>query len=397
MASPSDTPNVMARSPGARQSAGGRFDVAVFASALIAINLVAAVVFAGSRIGDAITLLVGVVLMGVVVARVELRGAPGRLFGWFAALVVLYMIQALHGGLADGLKNAILVVLCLGVFFYHLMYWRQILASPGFVIMAVLAALAVVAYSLVTDAFDNNAINGIAVYFLFLAGFSILASVPLNQAALVGCAIFVSAMILSVLNDHRAMAGLSFGGMLAYLAFLFGGVRRWMSGPIFVVIISISVLIFVYFAILARLPEWAFINDFVSENTGRRALSGRDVIWPLLLFMVSESPIAGYGSGARPAQFFSFEYSAHNYYLQLVFQVGIFGLVFVLGLLWRLYRTLVRPVRMSGAVGFVAAALLVAILHNCFVVMFMQNQIIAAIPFWSLMGLGAGMALQYRP
>lgn len=368
-------------------------NIAIFVTLMLVINVVSIVMFEGSRIGDFLTLGSGLLIIAIVIWRVRITARMQYVLLPFLGLILLYGLQSLHGGLFDGIKNMVSVSLCAAIFAFSAVYARAMLRSKAFVFVAVTAALIIVVYSFFTDAFDNNAINAVAVYSVFLAGFALAYQTTPRRGALVLVFTLLLVIVISIINDHRALAGLTFGATIFYILMQSGHLRKVAGWPAFLIVTALIVMIFVYFTFLAHDPDWGFINDLTTEVSGRRALSGRDKIWPLVFLRIAQNPFFGHGAGSVPSQFFSFSYSSHNFYIQVAFQVGVFGIAFVALVFWRLWRQLARSFRHNRFAPIGLAVLAMALLHNSFVVMFFQNLVVAAIPFWVFMGLCVGLSL----
>lgn len=90
-------------------------------------------------------------------------------------------------------------------------------------------------------------------------------------------------------------------------------------------------------AIMCTIAGILFIVS-IDSNIERLSfdLNDRDVIWSLLLKSISESPLLGVGFGVSSeaiiderGYFFSKSYSAHNFYLETISEIGIFGALMV--------------------------------------------------------------------
>jgi O-antigen ligase len=106
------------------------------------------------------------------------------------------------------------------------------------------------------------------------------------------------------------------------------------------------------------------LNDFVARSLGRDpSLTGRTEIWKnLLLFDSSWLLGAGYETfwlGDRLSQIWwriGFITQAHNGYLEVYLNLGIVGLLIILGLLISSYRTICRSLTQSAALAPLALA-----------------------------------------
>lgn len=100
-------------------------------------------------------------------------------------------------------------------------------------------------------------------------------------------------------------------------------------------IVSFAGLAVLYFIAVEYIPGFDTIaNKFTSlESSDAGLLNGRNYLWELALDLFNESPIMGSGYGGYAAYAESvdaFTTSAHNYYLQLLAELGIVGLILYL-------------------------------------------------------------------
>lgn len=104
---------------------------------------------------------------------------------------------------------------------------------------------------------------------------------------------------------------------------------------LFILFISFAGLAALYFIAVEYVPGFDTIaNKFSSlESSDAGILNGRNYLWQLALDLFNESPILGSGYGGYAAyaeKVDAFTSSAHNYYLQLMAELGIVGLILYL-------------------------------------------------------------------
>ncbi|MEE0930632.1 MAG: O-antigen ligase family protein [Acutalibacteraceae bacterium] len=98
---------------------------------------------------------------------------------------------------------------------------------------------------------------------------------------------------------------------------------------------SFGGLAILYFVAVEYIPGFDTIaNKFTSlESSDAGVLNGRNYLWELAIDLFKESPLIGNGYGSYAAYAESvdaFTTSAHNYYLQILAELGIIGLILYL-------------------------------------------------------------------
>lgn len=98
---------------------------------------------------------------------------------------------------------------------------------------------------------------------------------------------------------------------------------------------SFGALAALYFIAVEYIPGFDTIaNKFTSlESSDAGVLNGRDYLWEMAIDLFKESPLIGSGYGGYAAYAESvdaFTTSAHNYYLQILAELGIIGLILYL-------------------------------------------------------------------
>ncbi|MBF0623009.1 MAG: O-antigen ligase family protein [Magnetococcales bacterium] len=157
-----------------------------------------------------------------------------------------------------------------------------------------------------------------------------------------------------------------------------------------------ALFIIVIIASLMALQNFSLIDDLTTQVTGRNIHSGRETIWPLLLLAISQKPLFGWGADVRPGTFFvgsghdlSQDYSAHNLFLQVGLDAGLFGVLGLLFLIWRIW-VLYMPWRHMFRVRLAAILLLANVLQQSFGVSMTQSNMYMAIIIWSVIGFALG-------
>ncbi|GGW44142.1 hypothetical protein GCM10011452_35590 [Gemmobacter lanyuensis] len=237
----------------------------------------------------------------------------------------------------------------------------------------------------------KNITGGTMTYILAIAAVLYLRSTR-GAGGMVALVFVVVAIAIGLLMEFRAI--------LAYAVVLLAvryGVRvfpRWLAfwGGIAAVIAAAWLAVW-FFSNLYSSETAAVVRQWIEAQTGRRVESGREWLWPMILNTVGPQPWFGLGSGVLPRDFLSTDYSAHNYYIQTIMQVGYVGLG-ALGLYLASVWRLLIGVRNAAAGAFAAGVMVMFCLHNITEVLMFQNGLTAGLPAWISIGLGIGASVK---
>lgn len=160
---------------------------------------------------------------------------------------------------------------------------------------------------------------------------------------------------------------------------------RWNLYYIFMITIILSIT-YIY----PTLSNYSFFNEVnlhVFSLTGKNLLSGRNFIWQESIFLISQRPLFGYGTGTLLSSISDINISAHNLYVQIAIQNGIIGLSLLLILLWGIWNTFYR--NNSDSIVKLSACFFIGILvQNMFEVTLTQNNLSFAIVQWFIISVG---------
>ncbi len=225
----------------------------------------------------------------------------------------------------------------------------------------------------------KNALNGSAAYLALLV--TLLVSSRYRGLAAFTIVIAGLSFVLctSLALNHRAMMGLSAGGLVIFIL-LHHVPLRLVRLPGFLAIAAISVGILAFYLNLDTLQQLETVNDSLVRFTGRSALSGREILWPILAEKIMETPILGHGPGVLPRDVFNTNLSAHNLFLQIALQSGFVGLTLLSLILWTLWSGLTHS-------KFAIVVFVIAVLDSSLEVFLLQNLLSAGLPVWMIFGL----------
>lgn len=155
-----------------------------------------------------------------------------------------------------------------------------------------------------------------------------------NKWIKMGVSIIVISSIFLSLKKGGIIA-LAVGGMLYFVVWtLFGEKRR--MGVIRLIISFILIILVVYsFQEYNKTTSNLFINRFDDDNMG----SGRVLIWEHTWQMIIDSDLLSlmFGHGYNAVAFYSsLKSSAHNDFLEIIYDYGVIGFTLFIALIWKL-------------------------------------------------------------
>lgn len=311
--------------------------------------------------------------------------------GWpFVALALCYAVSLAGRPSFPGLKH-LLAALSIALFFcFYIQNGWAIRRNPVFLFGAILAGIAFIIPSL-AGVNEKNFDGGMAFYGLSLALFLILGnkSTSSNRGRAMVFTFGVAASLYAVWIDFRMLA--TYG---ALLIFLYAGLSwkpeltKFYRALLAALGAMIGAIVFFY-ANIENSPYLSDVNEFFIRTTDRSALSGRQILWPAIINAVSDHPWFGLGAGVLPSDIINTEFSAHNYYLQVMLQVGLFGLLLAISCIYCIWKALLAPTQKSASLIFAISILIIFILHNASEVLMFQNALRVSIPAWILLFIAA--------
>lgn len=156
---------------------------------------------------------------------------------------------------------------------------------------------------------------------------------------------------------------------------------------IFYVLLPCFYLFIKAYIYLNTSPLGKSLNDLSQAYFSKNFFSGRQEIWSNLLNLIYEKPFLGYGSGTSLGTILNINLSAHNWYLQIIFQTGLIGLFLLIAIIFLIYRIFTRRIcifQYSVLIAFVPALLV----QEMFEVMLTQNNLTIGLITWTILGLG---------
>ncbi|MBS0436397.1 MAG: O-antigen ligase family protein [Proteobacteria bacterium] len=153
------------------------------------------------------------------------------------------------------------------------------------------------------------------------------------------------------------------------------------------VTVTLSTFVLSIVAILILAAGSTFDSPDIIPTVGDKSgLSGRNIIWASVLAAIDANGFRGFGLGSLPGGLLENHYeglSAHNGFLQILYQFGAVGLLVLLGICIALLIAMAR--RQDGGVS--AGILLAALVHELFEVVITQNHFGAGLLLWIIIAV----------
>lgn len=153
-------------------------------------------------------------------------------------------------------------------------------------------------------------------------------------------------------------------------------------------VFAISVVLL--FSVGVLFPELTEQLNQISRETFQKNLdSGRNSMWSMLIELMVGYEVWGRGGGVQIKDISDIEYSAHNLYLQVYMQVGVVGVIMLIGLLFSIWKFVFSgsdyyKIRVAGS------AFMGLLVINFFEVTLFQNNLVLSLPILALVGMAAG-------
>lgn len=386
-----------ARGPGlARQSAEVSvetdrrtdFRILVIPLATLVMAYPALMVYSPFRQADKILLAVSVVLAPLILSRLNRVAWPTA---WLTVMIGAYAVSnRFEGDPSQGFKHTVILA-CMAVTFLTFATYGAELIESGWGRLVTAGVVVVNIVAIVNGGFPKNATGGALIY---VAGIACVAFIyATNSSGWIPAALLTLIGIgVAVAYDFRFLlvCTVVFIGAFFCANRMSFGVYRLVG---FAVAVSVVfVVIWFFFSVSSeRGLSWQ-IGRTIKEISGHRANSGRDQLWPYIIYTMQENSFVGLGAGTLPRDFMNTTLSAHSYYIQLYLQLGIVGLVMLGCFLLSLWNILARAETPAGKFG--SALFLMFVVHNSTEVIMFQNNALVGVPAWCAIGLAFALERQ---
>lgn len=250
----------------------------------------------------------------------------------------------------------------------HRMDWRRLVGVTMLVIMVLSMLVSVLAPRIGVDPLLGNAWRGITQHkntlgmvaaimvLLWVSGFTRM-YLPVKLRVF---GLLFSLFILVMAKSSTALLTAVMGVMI--LIMLRKRVPRsdfLYSRIALVISVAVVLALHVFYLVMGRLPTWEEMFSIVGALTGKSSdLTGRNVIWALVIQEIAHHPLLGIGYGSfwagpgSPSDVVTHHlegwhniFQAHNGYLDLINELGFIGLSVFMGMLIHYMLTLGRLLR----------------------------------------------------
>jgi len=283
-----------------------------------------------------------------------------------ALLALLYFVWALDSPSLYNFKPGILIAMSMA---YYLVVRSQSLTvfNEWLVILIVLIAECVLILFLYqtggVGSIHKNHIGVVVLSLALVTSMGLIKIVGMPTIVVAGSSAVVT--FVGILVDHRTVAVCGFAIFPVYV------VLRWIELSRFALMsVFVSLVLFSIGIVVIMNPELGYIQSVsadVMDISGRRINSGRERIWPLVVRAIGEKPWTGWGASAEvPDYSYLFDWTAHNQFLQIGYQIGIPGMILFAWILWGVWKdlTLVHtpsPILALGRLGYIMLIVILSV------------------------------------
>ena len=325
-----------------------------------------------------------------------------HLFWGFVPLAILYVFQVFNEGFVPESVSrmiqfvTILFILLVGIQLsskfddYDALFY--VMGCVGFAFLVVVGVYAVVRGSTVLSLGLKNP-NSLGLYSLNIFFWAYARSIAgiRGKGRDVWIPFVLATMCLYYSGSRASMIALAFGVIALHnKEYLLANKKRYLLISLVITIIPALVV----WAASGDLFYWFknFYDSYASGVYHKKFESGRDRIWPILIAAISEKPILGWGLHVNLRNISSYDLSAHNMYLQILFQSGLLGVLLFFVFLYRLYVLMWRY-RENEYVRVSYVFMLVLMVTQAFEVALTQNNLPITISFWTFVAFSIASAI----
>ena len=194
-----------------------------------------------------------------------------------------------------------------------------------------------------------------------------------------------------ILNETGARTSMA-SAFIAMLILIFW--NRFLSKNLIYLIyyffnIFLSILIILFMTSRLDFFDIEALNLAMRDFSGKNLLSGRQEVWEEIIKMLPNHLMFGHGLGARVQDYTNLPLSAHNLYLQVLFQTGLVGLLIIFLVMTFIFIFIFKNKKHFLA-KYLSSLFFIVLFTQNFEVTFSQNNIALSLLFWILLGLGLG-------
>jgi O-antigen ligase len=267
--------------------------------------------------------------------------------------------------------------------------------SVSIAIFLVLVSLLVWGYNLIDKRLSNpNTIGGISYHLSFFLIIALSLSQRVPQK--IFWALSIVLCLFLIISTHTRSVWIA--TISSLLTFYIWGFLKTNKG----VFRSYLAVLFLFIGLFTYLYPQLFgslffkdLNHQVYMLTGENLFSGRHRLWVDLIEAVKEQPFTGYGPSASLGEVIGRELSAHNFYIQIVFQVGVLGLLLFLLIFWKIWGLLWHG-RLDLQVRITGAFFVGILVYQTFEVSLTQNNLSIGLIQWVILAVGVSKSIHEK-
>ncbi len=129
------------------------------------------------------------------------------------------------------------------------------------------------------------------------------------------------------------------------------------------------------------------LNNLSRNLFNKNFFSGRQITWEYLIEAIENNILIGYGLDMAPETITGLHLSSHNWYIQILLQVGLIGYLLIINILHIIWSVL--NIKKESFTSLSVSAFMIGMLvWQCFEVVLTQNNIYIGISIWFVLGMG---------
>ena len=193
----------------------------------------------------------------------------------------------------------------------------------------------------------------------------------------------ILAYLMIIVANSRAVIGAAVCFTIVYFLLSYDSKKfKW----IFDGVILISCILPVVYMMIYNSGMRSLVNNYFRKMTSKNFFSGRQLLWGKLIECILKKPWIGYGLNITPEKLIGNIWSSHNWYLQVVLQMGIIGFVLLIMVLRTIWKNLLL---LDNNKAIISASYMVGVLiWQSFEVSITQNNFPSGIVVWLIFGIG---------
>lgn len=166
--------------------------------------------------------------------------------------------------------------------------------------------------------------------------------------------------------------------------------NRFIYNAFFLSVIAFCfIFVFLYAGRYSGAFDSRYVDELAMKYTEGRFYSGREMIWANSFELIKLKPITGYGLAGVPQLVIGENLSAHNFFIQVALQTGVFTPIAFVLLLTSIWNQLWNA-RHSRVIRLAACYLVMLVIFQTFEVSLTQNNLAVAVVYWLILGIALG-------